>query len=185
MEERKIIKKYASATRSKSFIIRLDLEGFKGRYDYPEVEICVNDKSLYKEIVEGKQTVDIRVDDLSVEHELSIELLYKDLLDTVLEGDEIVADKSLKFHKIYIDEVNIRKYVYQGKQIPIYHHEGQGPSEMIGNHLFFPGKWKLKYENPPRQYFAGWNGSLQKINSPEKVKTKNFYLDQLRNLMSK
>ena len=35
--------------------------------------------------------------------------------------DKIVKEKSLKINIIYIDEVDIKKYLYQGKQIPVYH----------------------------------------------------------------
>ena len=180
--ETRYIDKYRNATRPKSFIIKLLLEGTEGRHGFPTTEVCVNDISYWKDTVENKQTISIQVDDLTIDQELSIELLDKEKDDTVVEDDQIVKDKTLKLHKIYIDEVDIKNYIYKGKQIPIYHHEGQGPKEVIGYQLFFPGKWKLPYQNPPRQFFASYSSHEQLINSPEKTKIKNEWLDNLKKI---
>jgi len=147
------------------------------------VRICVNKHILFQDRIVGTQTLNLEVKDLSVNHTLSIELVDKTSNDTLVIDDKIVKDKSLKINKIYIDEVDIKKYLYQGKQIPVYHYEGQGPDVVTGDHLFFPGPWELNYRNPPRLFFANWSGLKQLINSKEKHKMKSDYLERLRNLL--
>jgi hypothetical protein len=183
MEERNIIEKYKQATRCKHFILSATLTGTQGKIDYPLVDIGVNNQSLFRDRITGTQTIDLEVKDLSVNHILSIEMVDKTPNDTLVEQGKIVKDKSLQINKIYIDGVDIKLYVYQGKQIPVYHFEGQGPEVVTGEHLFFPGPWELTYQNPPRLFFANWSGHAQLINSPAKQKTKNNYLKKIKNLM--
>ena len=185
MDKRYYISKYSEATRPKFFIIKLILEGSQGKHnDYPMVQICVNDKSLFYDYVEGQQTIEVEVNDLETAHTLSIEMTNKGQDDTLVEDGKITRDKFLKICKIYVDGVDIKQYVFQAKQKPIYHHKGQGPETVVGEHIFFPGPWKLQYGNPPRQYFATWSGSKQTINSPEKQKIKTHYLEEIKKLMA-
>ena len=79
---------------------------------------------------------------------------------------------------------DIKNYIYQGKQKPIYHYENQGPKYNVGDHLFFNGPWKLFYNNPATQFLAWYNGRGQKINSYEKQVLKNRYLDRLNSLVN-
>lgn len=162
----------------------MTLTGTQGKVDYPMVQICVNKKILFHDRIEGTQTLNLQVEDLNVNHTLSIELVDKTSNDTVVEDGKIVRDKSLQINKIFIDEVDIKQYVFQGKQLPVYHFEGQGPKVVTGEHLFFPGPWELTYQNPPRLFFANWSGHAQLINSSQKQKTKNDYLKKIKNLMA-
>ena len=97
--ETRYINKYRNATRPKPFILKLMLEGTEGRHGFPTTEICVNDISYWKDTVENKQTISIQIDDVTVDQELSIELLNKEKDDTVIENDQIVKDKTLKLCK--------------------------------------------------------------------------------------
>lgn len=140
----------------------------------------MNDKELYHNFVEGQQTIDLDVKNLDRMHTLAIEMTNKTSQDTLVDDDnKILADKFIKICKIYIDEVDIKNYLFEGKQKPIYHYDGQGPDEVTGDHLFFPGEWRLQYANPPRQYFAIWSGKFQMINLPEKQQIKKQYLKEL------
>ena len=184
MEERKLINKYRQATRCKHFVLSVTLTGTQGKTDYPVVEICVNNNTLFRDKIVDTQTVNLDVEDMSVHHTLSIELVDKTPDDTLVIDGEITKDKTLKIEKIYIDEVDIKGYVFHGKQLPVYHYKDQGPEMIRGEHLFFPGPWELYYQNPPRLYFANWTGHSQLINSPEKQKTKNNYLTKIKNLLA-
>ena len=184
MEENTYIKKYHQATKPKHFIIKLILEGYKGNNDYPKVRICVNQNELHNDFVKGQETIEVAVKDLSTIHTLSIEMINKIADDTVTDrNNNIISDKFVKICAIFIDEVNIRNYLYEAKQKPIYHFDGQGPEEVFGDSLFFPGEWRLTYGNPPRQYFAVWSGRTQLDNSREKQKVKNQYLKEILKLI--
>ena len=69
MDKRYYINKYSEATRPKFFIIKLILEGSQGKHnDYPMAQICVNNKSLFHDYVEGQQTIEVEVNDLETAH---------------------------------------------------------------------------------------------------------------------
>ena len=182
MEKRYYIRKYIDATRHKHTIIKLKLLGSKGARDYPMTKICVNDKSYFHDQVVEEQIIEFTVNELQTENILSIEMTDKSPKDTEVKNSKIVSDKKLQICEIKIDGVNIRTYIFTGKQKPIYHYNNQGPEEVVSEHLFFQGKWELYYENPARQFFANLVGSKQAINSSSKQAVKNKYLTKLQNL---
>ena len=182
MEKRYYIRKYIDATRHKHTIIKLKLLGSKGARDYPMTKICVNDKSYFHDKVVEEQIIEFTVNELQTENILSIEMTDKSPKDTEVKNSKIVSDKKLQICEIKIDDVNIRTYIFTGKQKPRYHYNNQGPEEVISEHLFFQGKWELYYENPARQFFANLVGSKQAINSSSKQAVKNKYLTKLQNL---
>ena len=58
------------------------------------VQICVNDKSLFNDYVEGQQTIEVEVNDLETAHTLSIEMTNKGQDDTLVEDGKITRDSS-------------------------------------------------------------------------------------------
>ena len=138
--------------------------------------IGLNNKIYFEDIVREQQSIRFTVDHLSTRNIISIEMMGKLPKDSVLNEGKIVKDKKLKIVKILLDDVDIKNYIYKGRQRPIYHHENQGPKTTIGDQLFFNGPWKLYYENPARLFLAHYHGCGQKINSPEKQAIKNRYL---------
>ena len=183
MEKRYYINKYSNATRAKSFILKLHLYGSKGKYDYPMVKICVNKKVFFHNKIENNQKLEMKVDDISKNQILSIELTDKNPRDTLVENGKIIQDKFLKINKIYIDDVDIKKYIINGTQQPKYHHANQGPKIVKGDHLFFQGPWELFYQNPPKQYFSNLSKLVQLISSEDKKKVKDSFLSKLQNLV--
>jgi len=129
--------------------------------------------------VREQQSIRFTVDHLSTRNILSIEMTNKSSKDTVLDEGKIVKDKKLKIVKLLLDDVDIKNYIYQGRQKPIYHHKNQGPKTTVSDHLFFNGRWKLYYENPARLFLAKYHGRGQKINLPEKQDTKDRYVKQV------
>lgn len=103
--------------------------------------------------------------------------------DTVVDNGQIIKDKTLKILKVSLDGIDIKHYIYKGKQKPIYHYKNQGPKITIGDQLFFNGKWKLYYKNPVILFLAEYHGKGQKINSFDKQKIKNMYLQKLNSLI--
>lgn len=126
-----------------------------------------------------QQSIRFTVDQLSTRNIIGIEMIDKSPKDTVLDGGKIVKDKKLKIVKLLLDDINIKNYIYKGRQKPIYHYENQGPRITIGDQLFFNGPWKLYYENPARLFLANYHGRGQKIYEPEKQAIKNRYLKQV------
>lgn len=106
-------------------------------------------------------------------------MIDKSPKDTVLDEGKIIKDKKLKIVKLLLDDINIKNYIYKGRQRPVYHFENQGPKTTIGDQLFFNGPWKLYYENPARLFLANYHARGQKINQPEKQGIKNRYFKQL------
>jgi len=155
------------------------LNGSEGGTGYPRVEVMVNNRIYFNDIVEGQKDIRFTVEQLSIRNILSIEMTNKSSKDTLLHGDNIVKDKKLVIEKIVLDDVDIRNYIYRGRQKPIYHQKNQGPKFNVGDHLFFNGQWKLYYENPSRLFLASFHGKGQKINLPEKQETKNRYMQQV------
>ena len=100
MEERKLINKYRQATRCKHFVLSVTLTGTQGKTDYPVVEICVNNNTLFRDKIVDTQTVNLNVEDMSVHHTLSIELVDKTPDDTLVVDGKITKDKSIKILSI-------------------------------------------------------------------------------------
>lgn len=157
----------------------MTLYGSEGRTGYPRVRVKVNRKIYFDDIVEGQRCIKFTVDHLSTRNVLSIEMIDKTADDTVLEEGKIVKDKKLRIVKVLLDDVDIKNYIYQGRQTPMYHHENQGPKTTIGDQLFFNGPWELYYENPVRLFLAQYHGRGQKIHSPEKWAIKDRYVKQV------
>ena len=139
----------------------------------------VNNKIYFEKIVEQRQNIKFTIDEIKTRNIISIEMIGKVQKDTVLRGGEIIKDKNLKIEKILLDDVNIKNYIYKGRQRPVYHYENQGPQITKGNQLFFSGQWKLYFKNPARLFLAYINACGQKINEPEKQSIKNKYFQQV------
>tara|TARA_Y100000590_G_C15614826_1_gene975318 strand:- start:152 stop:721 length:570 start_codon:yes stop_codon:yes gene_type:complete len=183
MEKRYYINKYSDATRAKPFILKIHLYGNKGKYDYPMVKICVNKKVFFHNRIENNQKLEMQINDIRKKQILSIELTDKKPSDTLVENGKITKDKFLKINKIYIDDVDIKNNIFNGKQKPKYHYAKQGPKFVQGDHLFFQGPWKLFYQNPPKQYFSNLSKLTQLISSEDKKKVKDSFLKKLQNLV--
>lgn len=126
-----------------------------------------------------QQSIRFTVDQLSTRNIISIEMIDKSPKDTVLDEGKIIKDKKLKIVKLLLDDINIKNYIYKGRQRPVYHYENQGPRTTIGDQLFFNGPWKLYYENPVSLFLAHYHGRGQKIYEFEKQVIKNRYLKQV------
>ena len=127
--------------------------------------IKVNNTEYYNGIVQDKRTINFTVDNLDKKQELTITLTNKSSnKDTVLKNGKIVMDKLVKIEKIVLDEVNIKKFIFEADYKPIYpepwatQQREQG-KELLSNipnsnSLGFNGTWTLYYENSPIYYFA-------------------------------
>jgi hypothetical protein len=184
MEKGYYINKYKQATTPKPTVIKITLHGSEGRRGYPQVRISVNKKIYFDKVIDKVTKVKFTVKELSRRNILNIEMVNKSPKDTLVDNGKIVKDKFVRIRNIYLDNIDIKNYIYQGKQKPIYHYENQGPKYNVGDHLFFNGPWKLFYNNPATQFLAWYNGRGQKINSYEKQVLKNRYLDRLNSLVN-
>jgi len=158
----------------------LILSGSEGRTGYPQVKISVNNKVYYNDVVKGQQEIQFTVNELNTRNILSIEMVDKSPKDTVVHQDKIIKDKTLKIVQVLLDKIDIKNYIYTGRQKPIYHYENQGPKITIGDHLFFNGAWKLYYKNPVRLFLAQYHGRGQMINTPEKQSIKLTHKPQIK-----
>jgi hypothetical protein len=159
------------------------LQGTEGRHGYPRVRISVGKNIYFNDEIKNSQQIEFTVKEIKKRNVLSIEMIDKSSDDTVVKNGKIIKDKSLKIQKICMDNVDIKNYIYQGRQKPIYHKENQGPRINGTEHLFFNGPWKLFYKNPVTLFLAYYNGRGQKINSHEKQMLKNRYLERLNFLV--
>jgi len=148
-------------------------------------EICVNDKSYFYNKVVEEQIIEFTVNELQTKNILSIEMTDKSPKDTEVKNSKIVSDKKLQICEIKIDDVNIRNYIFTGEQKPKYHHYNQGPEKVVSDHLFFQGKWRLYFENPPRLYFANKTYSSALANNPKKQEQVIHFKRKLALIMSK
>ena len=183
MEKARYKEKYREHTRHKHTFLEIILVGTEGAMGYPRARICVNNKIYFDDDVEGVRTIEFKVNEIQHRNLLSIEMTNKSHKDTIVSGNMIVKDKFLEIQKICLDNVDIKNYIFKGRQQPIYHHDGQGPKRTVSEKLFFNGKWKLYYENPARIFLAKYRGAGQMINSPEKQAQKNKYLHDLKEIM--
>ena len=156
MEKWKQTSKYRNATRPKSFVVKIHLDGSAGRRGYPTVSIGVNNRQYVKQTIEGQATIEFHVDSIRKRNILHIEMLDKTSKDTVVQGHnaQIVQDMRIKIEKLFIDEIDMRNHIFKARQRPIYHTADQGPKVVNSDHIFFSGRWKLYFENPPRLFFA-------------------------------
>ena len=184
MEKTRYREKYREYTRRKPTFVEITLVGVEGGLGFPRAKICVNKKLYFDAEVRGQTKVKFNVNEIRHRNLLSIEMTNKSHKDTIVSGNRIVKDKSLEIVKIFLDNVDIKDYIYKGMQQPIYHHDGQGPKKTTSEKLFFNGKWKLYYENPAMIFLAKYRGAGQKINSPEKQAIKNKYLNNLKEIMN-
>lgn len=74
--------------------------------------------------------------------------------DTIIENKKIIKDKKLQIKKIFLDHIDIKDNKYLGRQKPLYHYKSQGPRTILTEWLFFKGKWRYYFENPPIYYFT-------------------------------
>jgi len=187
MEKWKKTTKYRNATRPKSFIVKLHLDGTAGRRGFPVVSTGVNGREYVKQIIEGQTTLEFVVDSIQKRNVLFIEMLDKTSKDTVIEGHnaQIVADKRIKIEKLFIDDINLRNHIYDARQRPTYHTANQGPKVVSSDHIFFSGKWRLYFENPPRLYFANKTYSSALVNNPTKQEQVIHFKRKLALTMSK
>ncbi len=109
-------------------------------------------------------------------------MLNKTPKDTKVVDGKIVSDMNLKINKIIIDEVNIRNHIFNCRQKPAYHEQNQGPKTVSSDFIFFSGKWKLYFENPPRLYYANMRYSTALINDSKKQERVKFFKDKLYEL---
>ena len=62
---------------------------------------------------------------------------------------------------------------------PIYHTADQGPKVVNSDHIFFSGRWKLYFENPPRLFFANKTYSKALVSNPKKQEQVILYKKKL------
>ena len=181
MEEWKQTAKYRNATRPKSFIVKIHLDGSAGRRGYPTVSIGVNNKQYVKQTIEGHSTIQFHVDSIRKRNVLHIEMLDKTSKDTMVQGHnaQIVQDMRIKIEKLFIDEIDMRNHIFKARQRPIYHTADQGPKVVNSDHIFFSGRWKLYFENPPRLFFANKTYSKALVSNPKKQEQVILYKKKL------
>ncbi len=141
----------------------------------------MNDKEYLRQTIEEKSTLEFSVDSIKKRNFLFIEMLDKTSKDTVVQGHnaQIVKDMRIKIEKLFIDEIDMRNHIFKAKQRPIYHTFNQGPKVVNSDHIFFSGKWKLYFENPPRLFFANKTYSKALVSNPKKQEQVIHYKKKL------
>ena len=108
-------------------------------------------------------------------------MLDKTSKDTVVQGHnaQIVQDMRIKIEKLFIDEIDMRNHIFKARQRPIYNTADQGPKVVHSDHIFFSGRWKLYFENPPRLFFANKTYSKALVSNPKKQEQVILYKKKL------
>jgi len=122
------------------FRLTIEPKGYADRW--PEFYIKIDDNLQDQGVLREQLTYnfDVTLEDGS--HVLSVGLTNKQDSDTLVENNEVVADKAIYVHPIEIEGYRLDDFMYQATYYPV------GRDSLKSNYLGWNGVWNLPFTTP-------------------------------------
>jgi len=119
--------------------IKICLQPYSSRNNYPSVRIKINDIKLFDDVVYTENfTFTKEIENLKDINFLTIEHYNKSNKDTISDGDKIIEDKAIELKSIIIDRYKVPEVIlYSNKFYPQYPKNIADAPEYITNNLYF------------------------------------------------